>query len=367
MCLTPRINHLPIASFSSINVDEASKHSDFDLTLVPKCDYVEEITANSSECNIFRILQFNIRGLVNKQDDLKNLLNTHQIDVALLCETWLNDYNLHRIDIGGYNLLYRNRSTRKGGGVCILVKDSLKHRSYDIKVDSSILEHISVEIRTNTKNLLLTSAYRPPNTDSRMFINEYQSLLKCHQESKLKSFIGIDHNMDLLHCDQHRFTQEFLELHYNYNLYPLINKPTRITKSSATLIDNIFLNLENESDCRSELLIDDLSDHLPCFLICQNIALSKSLPAYSEKRILTTKALYKMNEELQQINWHDRLQRLTCNQSFDNFHTKLIDVIDTFAPVKRISNVRKEKGGCPWITRGIINSSRKQKELYKKV
>ena len=218
MCLTPRSNHLPIASFSSINVNEASKHSDFDLTLIPKCDYVEETTAYSysSESNIFRILQYNIRELVNKQDDLKKLLNTHHIDVALLCETWLNDYNLHRIDICGYDLLYHNRSTKKGGGVCILVKDSLKYRSYDIKADMSILEHISVEIKTNTRNLLLTSAYRPPNTNSRTFINEYQSLLKCHQDSKLKSFIGIDHNMDLFHCDQHPLTQEFLELNYSY-------------------------------------------------------------------------------------------------------------------------------------------------------
>ena len=110
------------------------------------------------------------------------------------------------------------------------------------------------------------------------------------------------------------------------------------------MIDNIFLNLENEGDCRSELLIDDLCDHLPCILICQNIALTESSPVYCEKRNLTTKALNKMNEELQQINWHNRLQRLTCNQSFDNFHTKLIDVIDTYAPVKRIRNEERIKG-----------------------
>ena len=155
-----------MASFSSINVNEAAKTSDFDLTLIPKCDYIEESSANSSESNVLRVLQYNIRGLVNKQDNLKTMLNAHQIDVALLCETWLTDHNVHKIDIIGFDLLYRNRSSKKGGGVCILVKNSLKHRLYDINVDSSILEHISVEIKSNTKNLLLTSAYRPPNTDT---------------------------------------------------------------------------------------------------------------------------------------------------------------------------------------------------------
>ena len=113
-------------------------------------------------------------------------------------------------------------------------------------------------------------------------------------------------------------------------------------------------------------MIDDLSDHLPCILIRQNIALSQSSPTYFKRRILTTKALNKMNEELQHVNWHDWLQRLNCNQSFDNFHIKLLDVIDTYAPVKKIKECKKFKGSCPWITRGIINSSRKQKELYKK-
>ena len=142
--------------------------------------------------------------------------------------------------------------------------------------------------------------------------------------------------MDLLHCDQHRMTQEFLELNYSCNMYPSINKPTRITKSSATLIDNIFLNLEYEGDSRSEILLDDLSDHLPCILICQNLSIRESPPTFSEKRNLTPKAINKMNEELQQVDWHKRLHRLSCNHSFENFHTKFIDIIDTHVPMKRL-------------------------------
>ena len=171
--------------------------------------------------------------------------------------------------------------------------------------------------------------------------------------------------MDLLHCDHHHMTQEFSELNYSCNMYPSINKPTRITKSNATLIDNIFLNVEYEGDCRSEILLDDLSDHLPCILICQNLSLSESATIFSEKRNLTPKAINKMNEELQQIDWHERLQRLSCNHSFENFHTKLIDIIDTHAQVKRVRVINKDQGRLQWITRGIINSTRKQKKLYK--
>ena len=49
-------------------------------------------------------------------------------------------------------------------------------------------------------------------------------------------------------------------------LYPLISKPTRITSSSATLIDNIFTN-NLEYNMVSGIFYADLSDHLPVFQI----------------------------------------------------------------------------------------------------
>ena len=52
------------------------------------------------------------------------------------------------------------------------------------------------------------------------------------------------------------------------SFYPTINEPTRITESSATLIDNILTNdLHNHT---AGVLISDISDHLPVFLIIDN-------------------------------------------------------------------------------------------------
>ena len=54
-------------------------------------------------------------------------------------------------------------------------------------------------------------------------------------------------------------------------IYPLINRPTRITANSATLIDNIFIN-NIHLDCVRGILISDLSDHLPVFQIFPSIS-----------------------------------------------------------------------------------------------
>ena len=49
-------------------------------------------------------------------------------------------------------------------------------------------------------------------------------------------------------------------------MYPLISKPTRITSSTATLIENIFTN-NLEQSMSSGILYTDLSDHLPIFQV----------------------------------------------------------------------------------------------------
>ena len=75
-----------------------------------------------------------------------------------------------------------------------------------------------------------------------------------------------DFNVDLLKYSCHDATSNFIDQLYSYGLHPLIMRPTRITKESATIIDNIFTN-ELQRISPSGLIINDLSDHLPIFQI----------------------------------------------------------------------------------------------------
>ena len=54
---------------------------------------------------------------------------------------------------------------------------------------------------------------------------------------------------------------------YAIGLYPLIDRPTRISNQSFSLIDNIFTNVTNYN-ITSGILINDITDHLPVFAIC---------------------------------------------------------------------------------------------------
>ena len=54
---------------------------------------------------------------------------------------------------------------------------------------------------------------------------------------------------------------------YDLDLHQLIDRPSRITTNSFTLIGSIFTNQTNYL-VRTGLLINDISDHLPIFALC---------------------------------------------------------------------------------------------------
>ena len=75
-----------------------------------------------------------------------------------------------------------------------------------------------------------------------------------------------DYNIDLkLNDDSDRPTHDCLDLIYLYCMIPTILKPTRITEMSATIIDNILTNCDNE--VTTAILVTDITDHLPTILV----------------------------------------------------------------------------------------------------
>ena len=79
--------------------------------------------------------------------------------------------------------------------------------------------------------------YRPPNTNHVAFIDELNVILeKIKRENKICYILG-DFNYNLLRAEDHIPTSNLLDWMYSYSFLPLINRPTRVTRSTATLID----------------------------------------------------------------------------------------------------------------------------------
>lgn len=73
-----------------------------------------------------------------------------------------------------------------------------------------------------------------------------------------------DFNIDLLKSESCDYSKQFIEQLFTSSFLPVINKPTRITYHTATLIDNIFTNnINNIRNSKSGVIFSDISDHLP--------------------------------------------------------------------------------------------------------
>lgn len=95
----------------------------------------------------------------------------------------------------------------------------------------------------------------------------------------------------------------FLNTIYSRSLYPEITRPSRITAHCAILIDNIFNN-DIENNTVSDLLINDISDHLPVCTVseteCRRNLLDKK-PTY--RRLQTENTIDAFKNDLLSQNW----------------------------------------------------------------
>ena len=85
-----------------------------------------------------------------------------------------------------------------------------------------------IELDYKPSYILIGVIYRPPNDNYNLFEKKF-----------IWYFTRGEYNVDLL---KHDINKNFTNQIYSSSFYPLITKPKRITMTTATLIDNIFLN-----------------------------------------------------------------------------------------------------------------------------
>ena len=98
--------------------------------------------------------------------------------------------------------------------------------------------------------------------------NEFQDLflqtLNKMDHEKYDYFLCGDFNIDILKHESKKNIGNYLNAIYSEGCNNVINKPIRITGSSATLLDHMYINTTNSITNR-RILTYEISDHLPTF------------------------------------------------------------------------------------------------------
>jgi len=318
----------------------------------------------------FSCLHINIRSLPAKFDHLQTILEKFETEhiklhFILLCETFLNDLNTAQYNIPGYNLIANNRQTKTKGGVAIYIIDSLSHkRREDIEINiEGEFETIFVEI--DKHKLLVGEVYRIPNTNENKSVERYNTIINKIMNTKLNVVIGTDQNMDLLKLDTHKATSDLFDTFFNNGILPTIIRPTRITHTSATLIDNIYIKCNANSNFDSAIIITDISDHLPIYLQFGREIQKANAICNLKCRPMNEVQINAIIRSLETEDWQSLIDNGNINLAYDNLVTIIHNTINLHAPEKTITVNKKNIIRRPWITRGLLHSIKTRDKLFK--
>ena len=171
------------------------------------------------------------------------------------------------------NYLLKTKNTNRGRGIALYIHASIiQYFDSEIIFNSSHFELLTLYFfNMSLGNIIISVIYRIPDNSFEnsieLFNEEFNKYLTDICKSQNNSIICAgDFNIDLLKYAEHTPTTEFINLLFSCNLFPLISKPTRITNTSATLIDNIYVT-NNLTVTHADILYADISDHFPIYAI----------------------------------------------------------------------------------------------------
>ena len=366
------------------NDDNVSENSDNLFCISSDCSqtskYITEGEVNNFMCfdvtTAINLLHINCRSLKKNFNSFSTFINgfLNPLLAIGVTETWLNESHDDIYSLHGYNFISKPRINKSGGGVGLYVNNQIDFIiKQELCLTESYIECLFVEIvQADKRNILIGCIYRPPNTDLGLFNNYISSVLSVIDKGNNKlAFILGDFNLDLLKFNVHAPTGEFINTMMSHSYFPLITYPTRISDSSATLIDNIFVNT-NKFPCKSAIIYNDISDHLPVVAHVEvNFKKNFKLPTTFVKRCINNESLALFNLHLQHNGVWDEVYQSLHNSSdpsaaYDCFFKIYNNVFNIYFPQRELKLSHKMTPRKEWITKGLMKSCIRKSNLYKK-
>jgi exonuclease III len=202
-----------------------------------------------------KIMHLNTQSMVSTFNEFLLTVNSYPLDIIALSETWLKDNPqlMEYVSIPGYATEFRHREDIKGGGVGVYIKEDIKYkRRLDIEKLHPELEHLWLEVpgRNIHSKALVGVMYRSIRMlSTAKWLESLESLLSQLTVTWDGMLILTgDMNIDMLQAEN-SLTKQYQCILDVFGLHQVIEKPTRVTKASKTLIDHLITNFPCTKDC----------------------------------------------------------------------------------------------------------------------
>ena len=181
-----------------------------------------------------------------------------------------------------------------------------------------------------------------------------------------------DFNLNLLIINESEICCEFVYLLTSQSLFPHITLPIRLTNGGCTLIDNLFCQMNKSiKENTAGILLNQLSDHLPCFTLLETDIVNNSKPKFTRIFKQNDDVIQQIKNEINSSELHKKLdtsQTANHNASY-NIILEVIETARTKHMMGKFVKFNKYKHmKSKWITYyGILTSIRFRDNLYKKL
>ena len=291
-------------------------------------------------------------------------------DIIAILETKLEKDELQtNIGINGYNFIHSD-SNFQAGGIGLYIKNSISYKIIDeLDLKHNFVENIWIEVETKTKKSIAVGVvYRHPGNivnQIELFTKAIKKFFLNMSNKKMEFYFVSDFNINLLqsHCNQ--IIKTYVDNFLGYSVKCCINKPTRISVSTNSLLDHIYTNDFNRS-LFSGIALCDISDHLPIFIFIKDI---KYMKKKSEEVYIRDMKIF--SEELFCQDLYKQLGDLHVTESrslhdrFEAFVKLFTDIVNFYAPRRRATRKEKKLKSKPWVTQGLLKSIKLKNKMYK--
>ena len=228
----------------------------------------------------------------------------------------------------------------------------------------------------NDKFITLANIYKPPkqnnnNSNIETFINEFAPFIQQLGNSRSNTIIAGDFNIDLLKMNDQPVFCDFLDTLVSNSYEPKITLPTRFSNNNCTLIDNIFYKGSFYKSVEgSGVLINHISDHLPCFTYLKMKNSTTCNHRYLYKCKINEHTIKQMYDQLVAQNSYDKLDKSMSsdpNLNYKTFAKWLTSAKQKYLPLKKIKFNKYKHKRNNWITSGILRSIKYNDNLYKEL
>ena len=324
--------------------------------------------------NPLSIIHTNISSLQQNGENLSDLLTDleFKFDLIAVTETWNPEEKKHKFSppiFEGYSPYIGTTGSSLKGGCGLYVNADLKYqqrKDLNIKIKEA---HCEVEtfwieiIIEKQPNILICVAYRHPKKDDKKTTESLSETIDKIKKEKKKILVVGDFNFDLLIHERNENISDFLNMMLENGLQPCITEPTRIVPGNRpSLVDNVFSN--SSEPVISGNLYQTVSDHMPNFAIYDNARQPKKKEFVKRRSTKNVDLLAFQNDLLQLIQY--KIVNLDkFEEACDHTHKMSLLILNKHFPLKILTKKEIELECKPWITQGILISSKIKNKTFK--